>query len=247
MAVGATRQFTATGTFSDSSTQDLSASAVWTSSNPAVATVNNQGVVTSVATGSTTIQATLGTISGSTGLTVSTAHLVAIVISPANPRIAARTSIKLTATGTFSDGSTGVTLAGLSWKSSKPSIASMRGSGIAHGKKHGSVTISASASGVTGTTTLTVGTGTLQSLAITPATVTATAGGTQQFTATGTFSDGSTQDVTLNSHWSSSAASVATIANGQTAAGLAHCFAAGTSAIGANSGGTTGSAVLNVQ
>jgi uncharacterized protein YjdB len=138
-------------------------------------------------------------------------------------------------------------LAGVAWKSSKPNIASIRGSGLAHGKKGGSVTISASASGVTGTTTLTVGTGTLQSIAITPATVTVNAGGTQQFTATGTFSDGSSQDITLNTHWSSSSASVATIANAPSVGGLARCIAAGTSTIGANSGGTTGSAVLTVQ
>jgi len=44
----------------------------------------------------------------------------------------------------------------------KPNIASIRGSGLAHGKKGGTVTISASASGVTGTTTLTVGTGRIE-------------------------------------------------------------------------------------
>ena len=247
MAVGTTRQFTASGTFSDSSTQDVSASVVWTSSNPAASAINSSGLATSVSTGSTTITATFGPISGSTGLTVSNAHLVSISITPANPRIAARTSIRFTAAGTFSDGSVATNLAGVAWKSSKPNIASIRGSGLAHGKKGGSVTISASASGVTGTTTLTVGTGTLQSIAITPATVTANAGGTQQFTATGTFSDGSSQDITLNTHWSSSSASVATIANAPSVGGLARCIAAGTSTIGANSGGTTASAVLTVQ
>ena len=247
MAVGTTKQFNASGTFSDSSTQDISASVVWTSSNPAAAGISSGGQATSVATGSTTITATFGPTSGSTGLTVSNAHLVSISISPTNPRIAARTSIKFTAAGTFSDGSVASNLAGVAWKSSKPNIASIRGSGIAHGKKGGSVTISASASGVTGTTSLTVGTGTLQSLAITPAAVTANAGGIQQFTATGTFSDGSSQDITLNSHWSSSTASVATIANAPSIAGLAQCVSAGSSTIGANSRGTTGSAVLTVQ
>jgi hypothetical protein len=43
MAVGTTKQFTATGTFSDSSTQDISASVVWTSSSPAAATITAQG------------------------------------------------------------------------------------------------------------------------------------------------------------------------------------------------------------
>jgi trimeric autotransporter adhesin len=247
MAVGTTKQFNATGTFSDSSTQDVTASVVWTSSNPAAATINNQGLLTSVATGSSTIKADFGAISGSTGLTVSTARLVSISISPANPRIARGTSIKFSATGTFSDGSTATNLSGVSWKSSKPNIASIRGSGLTHGKKGGTVTISASASGVTGTTTLTVGTGTLVSLAVTPLAPTAAIGSTQQFAATGTFSDGSTQDISLNSHWSSSAATVATIANAPSVAGVANCSAVGTATIGANSGGVTGSAVLTVQ
>jgi hypothetical protein len=53
--------------------------------------------------------------------------------------------------------------------------------------------------------------------------------------------------MTLNSHWSSSSASVATIANAPSVAGLAQCSGAGSSSIGANSGGTTGSAALTVQ
>jgi uncharacterized protein YjdB len=247
MAVGTTKQFTATGTFSDSSTQDVSGSAVWTSSNPAAATINSQGLLTGVATGSSTIKAVFGAVNGSTGLTVSTAHLVSISVSPANPRIARGTSIKFTATGTFSDGSTAANLSGVSWKSSKPSIASLRGSGLAHGKKGGTVTISATASGVIGSTKLTVGTGTLVSLAVTPAAPTAAVGSTRQFVATGTFSDGSTQDITLNSHWSSSVATVATIANAPSIGGLANCSAAGSATIGANYEGVNGSAVLTVQ
>jgi trimeric autotransporter adhesin len=63
----------------------------------------------------------------------------------------------------------GESLAGVNWKSSKPNTASVRSTGIAHGKKGGTVTITASASGVNGTTGLTVGTGTLSSVVISPA------------------------------------------------------------------------------
>lgn len=247
MAVGTTKQFAATGTFSDSSTQDVTGSVVWTSSNPAAATINSLGLLTSIGTGSSTIKAVFGAVSGSTGLTVSTAHLVSITVNPANPRIARGTSIKFTASGTFSDGSTATNLSGVSWKSSKPSIASIRGSGLTHGKKGGSVTITATVAGIKGSTTLTVGTGTLVSLAVSPVSPTAAVGSTQPFVATGTFSDGSTQDITLNSHWSSSTASVATMANAPSVAGLAKCTAAGSTTIGANSGGVTGSTVLTVQ
>jgi trimeric autotransporter adhesin len=247
MAVGTSKQFTATGTFSDSTTQDITATALWASSNPAAVTINGQGLASSLATGTTSIIASVGPVNGETGLTVSTAHLVSITISPANPRIAKGTSIKLTATGKFSDGSTSASLSGLTWKSSKPNIAQVRASGLAHGKKGGSVTVSASAAGVTGTTTLTVGTGTLNSIAVTPENPTVTLGNTQQFTATGSFSDGTTQDITLTTHWSSSSASVATVANAPSVSGLATTKATGSSAIGANSGGVTSSTTMTVQ
>jgi uncharacterized protein YjdB len=248
MAIGASKAFTATGTFSDSSTQDVTGSAIWSSSNPAAATVNGQGEVSSLATGTTTITATVGSVSGSTDLTVSSVRLVSIAISPSNPRIATRTSLKLTAIGTFSDGSTSSNLSGLSWQTSKHSVAQMRGgAGIVYGKKAGSVTITAAASGIKGTTTLTIGTGTLQSVAITPANPSVAPGSTQQFTASGSFSDGSTQDVTSNTHWSSSSASVATIANAPSVAGVATSHGPGSTVIGASSKGQTATTTMTVN
>jgi trimeric autotransporter adhesin len=247
MPAGTTKQFTATATFSDSSSEDVTAVVLWGSSKPGVASINNQGLVSSVATGSTTITAVLGSVTGTTSLTVTTVKLVGIAILPSNPRIEAHTFMKFSAVGTFSDGSTGSNLAGVSWKSSTPKVASMRSSGTAFGKKTGSATITASASGLKGTTTLTVSNGTLVSVAITPANSTVSNGSTQQFTATGTFSDSTTQDITLNVHWSSSHASVATIANAPSTAGLATTAGVGSTTIGANSGGITSSTSLTVQ
>jgi hypothetical protein len=246
MPIGASKQFTATGTFSDSSTQDVTQLVLWKSSNAAAASINAAGLASSFVAGTTTIQAQLGSVAQSTTLTVSIVDLVSIAISPANPTLSKHTSVKFTATGTYSDGSTSV-LTTVSWKSSKPQIANLRGSGIVHAKKAGQATITATAFGVKGTTTLTVGTGTLSSIAIAPSNTSISAGATQQFTATGTFSDGTTQDVTINSHWSSSVASAATIANGPPQAGLATTYAAGTTTIGANSGGITASTTLVVN
>jgi len=246
-APGTTKQLTATGSFSDSSTQDVTASALWSSSNPGAATVSNVGLASGLVNGTTTITAAIGSVSDSTTLTISTAHLVSITVSPSNPRINKGTQIKFTATGQFSDGSTSTQLSGLIWKSSKPNIAQVRGSGIARGKKNGSATVTASASGVKGTTTLTVGTGTLSSIVVTPENSTVALGSTQQFTATGHFSDGSTQDITMTTHFSSSVASVASIANAPSVAGVATTNGVGTTVIGANSKNVTSSTTLTVQ
>jgi hypothetical protein len=70
MVLGGTQQFKATGTYSDNSTQDLTASVTWNSSNPSVATIATSGLATAVGVGTSTITATSGNISGPTTLTV---------------------------------------------------------------------------------------------------------------------------------------------------------------------------------
>ena len=72
-----TEQFTATGTYSDGSHQNLTSTAAWTSSAPSVATVS-AGLATAIAAGSTNIQATSGSISGSTTLTVTAQPVVSL-------------------------------------------------------------------------------------------------------------------------------------------------------------------------
>ena len=76
-AVGATQQYTATGTYSDNSTQNLTSSVTWSSSAPSIATIATSGIATAVASGSTTIIATMpvttpipGSVTGSTSLGV---------------------------------------------------------------------------------------------------------------------------------------------------------------------------------
>jgi len=58
---------------------------------------------------------------------------------------------------------------------------------------------------------MTVGPPVLQSLSITPQTAEIPKGGTQQFVATGTFTDGATQNLTNSVQWTSTATSIATI------------------------------------
>ncbi|MBI4283332.1 MAG: S8 family serine peptidase [Chloroflexi bacterium] len=70
ITLGQTRQFTATGTYSDTTTANLTATAIWTSSNSSVATISATGLATSTGGGTTVITATSGGISGNTTLTV---------------------------------------------------------------------------------------------------------------------------------------------------------------------------------
>lgn len=70
VANGQTRQMTATGTYSDTSTQDLTTQVTWSSSDTSKATVSNTGLVTAVSYGSATITATSGGVSNFTTVNV---------------------------------------------------------------------------------------------------------------------------------------------------------------------------------
>lgn len=72
IATSSNQQFTATGNYSDGSTQDLTSSASWNSSDAIIAAVSNAGLATAGRTnaGSTTISASYGGISGNTTLKV---------------------------------------------------------------------------------------------------------------------------------------------------------------------------------
>lgn len=72
IGLGGTQAYVATGTYSDSSTSNITGSVTWISSNMSVATIASGGLATALTTGSTNITATLGAITSNTAvLTVS--------------------------------------------------------------------------------------------------------------------------------------------------------------------------------
>ena len=154
---GAIQQFTATGTYSDGSTQNITSQVTWTSSSTAVATINASGLATGVSAGSATITAALSGLTGSASLTVqSPPTLSSIAVTPANPTINTGATQQFTATGTYSNGSTQNITSQVTWTSSSTAVATVNANGLATGASAGGTTITAALSGVTGSTTLTV-------------------------------------------------------------------------------------------
>lgn len=104
IAFGKTQQFTATGTYSDSTTQNLTTLVTWDSSSKSVATISNavgsNGLATSVAPGPTTITATLGSISSftvfSVDCTAPAGSTITIIPSSLTISIAADTNLNWT-------------------------------------------------------------------------------------------------------------------------------------------------------
>ena len=85
IAAGATQQFTATGQYSDQSTQNLTTQVIWSSSQMTFATISTAagtaGLATGVAAGTTVISASLGSVSAQTNLTVTAASVTPIALS----------------------------------------------------------------------------------------------------------------------------------------------------------------------
>ena len=120
--------------------------------------------------------------------------------------------------------------------------------GLATGVTPGAgITITASFGGVTGSTTITVTAATLTSITVTPASGAINPGDTRQYTATGTYSDATTQDITQLVTWNSTVPATATISNAAGSRGLATGVANGSTVIEATMSSITGTATLNVN
>lgn len=177
--------------------------------------------------------------------------LVSIEVTPADPAIALGTHQQFTATGIFSDNSVQDFTNSVTWSSSDTSIATISSetgsAGLAASQAIGSTTISATSGSVSGATSLTVTAGAVDLVAITvtPKDKTVTFHTTLQYTATGHFSDNTTQDITTLVEWSSSDISVATISNDPGSKGVATTDGVrGTTIITATLGNISGSTSL---
>jgi trimeric autotransporter adhesin len=169
--------------------------------------------------------------------------LSSITVAPQNASLNIGASLQFTASGVNNDG-TNASLHNLTWSSSASNIATITSSGMAKGVASGTATITATDGGVTGSSTLTVGS-TSNTLTLSPANQTVSlsaSGGFEQFSATfnGT-------NVTSSTTWSSSNTSVAVFST--SSPGLASLQSAGLTTITATytpTGGTTASGTTSL-
>jgi uncharacterized protein YjdB len=205
-------QFSVMGTFNDGSTRDVSSLAMnWMPSDFSIATnfVTPQSLFKAIAVGPVTITTSVGSFTPTTTLTVTNATLQSVALTPANATIEPTTKLDYTATGTFSDGSTQDLTDVMTWTiQDNTGAASVNAKGLVTGLSPGTITVSTNSpfvfGSVHGSTPATVAAGTLQSIAVKPATAFIVPGNTIQFSAVGTFTDGSTQDISTLVGWTSS-------------------------------------------
>ena len=236
------QQFTASGTFSNTMKKDATIPVTWTSSNPAIATIDRYGLATAgPTTGTTTITASLNGLSSSATLEV-TPSLVSITVTPGDTSIPFGQTEQFAATAKYSDGSTVDITNWVKWQSSNTAVAAINGAGLASSVGEGTANISATLGTVSSNTSLIVEPARLTSITVTPPNQALLVGTTQQFTATGTYTDNSVRDVSSQAAWSSSNPAVASIDT----YGLATAIATGPTTITAAIGPISGSATLSV-
>jgi 6-phosphogluconolactonase (cycloisomerase 2 family) len=239
-ALGTTDQLTATGSYSDGSKKDLTSQVTWAATTAGIVTISAAGLASTVAVGQTAITATMSGVMGNGSLTVTAATVVSIAITAAASSFPLGTATQLTATGTYTDGTKKDLTSQVAWAATTAGIVTISAAGVATSLAVGQTAITATLSGVMGNGSVTVTAATLVSIAITPANPTIPPGKTLQFTATGTYSDATTKDLTTTVAWGATPPSVATVGAGT---GLASAVAVGTATI---SGTYTGVAITPV-
>lgn len=238
LPLGTSQKFKAEGTYSDGSVKDITSLVDWRSSDPAVAAVKKdgpgKGTLSSTALGDVeiTVREPVTGLAGSATASVTSASLLSIVLKPDKLSLPLGARQQITATGTYTDGSSSEITASLTWSSAGSDIASVdQGlvSSVAMGNT--SIRVKDPQSGIRAAAPVTVTEPALKSISISPDNSKVYLGKLQQYTATGHYTNGDAVDMTTRVNWSSSDTTIASIRDTDEHKGLATPHAVGTAAI----------------
>lgn len=245
-------RFTATGSYSDGSNADITSQAVWSSTNTGIATVTTSGVAKTLTPGTVSISARLDGVSGTTSVKITGGILTGITISPLSLKLVRDTTSRISASGSFGNGSTRDITAAVDWAvtnaasatvtTPEGNLAWLKPVAVTSG-----TTVTAKAGSKSAESSLTVIAPQLVSIAIAPTVMELTAGSNDQLRVNALFNDGSRQDVTLDTLWTSDAAATAAVGNSGITKGRVSGVAAGPAIISATYGGFTAKSALTVR
>ena len=176
----------------------------------------------------------------STPVSSSSLAVTSLAVNPSEVSLGVGNTVTLTATASYSNGTTGNVSA--TWGSTDSSVASISTTGVATARAVGTALITATSGGQSGSASVTV----VESAGVTSISVSASAtsltvGATAAVTATAVYSDGTTAEVTPT--WGSSNPSIATVSPSGTVAAVA----VGTTTITATFGGQVGLITISVS
>lgn len=242
LAKGLERQYGAIGHFTDGTSLAIGDQVTWESSAWAIATVSASGNVRGLRQGLATISARLGSGYGRIDLQVTQAVPVALAIAPHDGTLPRGFVQQLVAIATYSDGSRRDMTSAASWLSSSTDIAAV-GGGRVEGRAPGAATITASVSGADGailaTTELAITGAALVALGLAVGDPRIPLAYGEDLVVTGTFDDGSTEDLTTQVTYATSAPHVVV-----TPAGRASAESAGSATVTATRDAISGTLEL---
>jgi Bacterial Ig-like domain (group 2) len=153
---GVTQQFTATATYGNNTTADVTSQVTWSTTPTNIATISGAGLLTAGALGTAQVKAQSGSVIASTGVTVIQKQVTSISISPPNPTPLSLslgpTTVQFTATATYGDGSTADVTSIATWTSVPTSTATISATGSVTAVAVGNANITATSGGVTSNT-----------------------------------------------------------------------------------------------
>ncbi|WP_299014116.1 Ig-like domain-containing protein [uncultured Photobacterium sp.] len=211
--VGNGQQLTATATYSDATTADISDQVSWVSADSSVVTISSSGFLSSQSTGTTEVHANInGMISNQVLVEVDDAAIVNIQITPLTLSLAKNNTTQLNALATYSDSRTANVSSMVSWSIEDSAITSVSDAGLVTGLKPGNTKISASLSDITSNAVdIRVTDATITAIHIRPEALSVAKGNTIQLSAFATYSDDSIVDISHLINWSSMDTGMATI------------------------------------
>jgi uncharacterized protein YjdB len=127
----------------------------WSSDNTAVATVDSHGIVTGASLGMATITASSNGMSGTAAVVVVRPPVAAVIVEPATSSLQVGRNETLITTLKDADGNT-LTGRTVGWSSSDPTSATVDANGVVTAVQPNTVTITATAEGVSGIASVTI-------------------------------------------------------------------------------------------
>ena len=239
-------QLAASGTGSNGEPINVTGSVEWQTADASVAAVDDDGTVSAVNLGTTTILAALGDHRSTATVVVSTTPpaLIDFTVAPSPTNVAVGDELRLRASATYDDGTTNDVTGTVTWSEQDAGVARIDDGGVVTGISVGKTTIAARFAGNIALAIIVVDKEVpiLETLAITPPEFEVKVQGRKQLTATATYADGSTRDVTLEVDWDTREGAIAQVENG-----IVTGRAPGTTTVTASSGSERAAATVVVR
>ncbi|MEZ8930971.1 Ig-like domain-containing protein [Vibrio sp. 10N.247.310.24] len=213
LAKGNKQTFIAIGHYSDHSSKVLTDLSIWRSSNENVGYFVESEKLIGKALGVLKITATKDNVTSNTvSVEVSAAVITAIAVTPPSVSLAKGQLTPLMATATYSDTTSSDVSDSVTWTSDDLSTATVTPTGFLSGVNVGQTTITATKDGVTSNTvSVEVSAAVITAIAVTPPSSTLAKGQMRPLTATATYSDTTSSDVSDSVTWTSDDLSTATV------------------------------------